>query len=96
MLELAECQLRTCVEHAACFGQGDSISAAVEKGQAQLLLEAGDGGENGGVRAVQCGGTGLEAAFGDYGIEAAQVVEFQAIHCRLKLQRQSEHSNLIG
>ena len=68
------------VEGAAFAGQRHPVAVAVEQAQAKLLLEIPDRGEDGGMRAPEFGGAGLEAALGDHGVETLQLVERQTVH----------------
>ncbi len=84
--ELAEKDPRARMKGAPRLGQPHAIAAAVEEAEAQLRLEVLHRGEHRGMRAAELRRGGLEAAFGDHGVEALELVEGEAVHCRISLQ----------
>ncbi|MCP1833463.1 hypothetical protein J2R76_001798 [Bradyrhizobium sp. USDA 4532] len=61
--------------------QPDTVSAAIEQREAELLFEPGDRRKHRRVRPVQRRAGGLKASLGRDSVKAAQIVQLDPIHC---------------
>jgi hypothetical protein len=75
--------------------QTHPVAAAVEQGQLEHMLEAGDGCEHRWMRAIQDDRCGLETALAGDSVEAPEIVKLQFAQCLYFRQRLSKHSNIL-
>jgi hypothetical protein len=92
-LGLVQQEAHLVVEGLPCLGEPYPIARAVQQVQAQLALQLGHRRKDRRMRAVQPLGGGLEAAVAHDGVEALQLVEREAGHCRSSLQSASDLCN---
>jgi hypothetical protein len=77
--QLVQEDARALVKRSPGLGQRDAIPAAIQQAQPQLSFEIFDGRRDRRLRPEELFGGRLEAALGDHGVEAEELVDREAV-----------------